>query len=317
MKRFFIRLLLTVAALLLTGCAALGEEEAIHITDAQGLMRMAENPHGCYVLDNDIDLDGVDWKPIRFYGTLDGCGYSILNLRVTSFDPETGRTMDGNGYKYHTNLAAFFSVAENATVRNVDFVDASVRAESEDHAFAAIVAAISTHSVFENISVSGSAGLFCGGKMTGVGGIVGYGTGSITHSEADVTLVFVDTNEKKKCEQYLGGAVANGFMDCINVTVQIDGYASVSGYAHCGGLIGMHRQHEKRTNENAITHIDDCTVAGMITFYEHNSDRRAYCKGIIGERLNKYVKMNHNDDSGFVRNEIKKYDQLLLPEGWE
>ena len=31
--------------------------------------------------------------------------------------------------------------------------------------FAAVVAAVSTHSVFENLSVSGSVCLFCGGKF--------------------------------------------------------------------------------------------------------------------------------------------------------
>jgi len=314
MKRWVV---LCLIAVMVMACATALGEGVIHITDADGLQRMAVDPHGHYVLDQDIDLAGVAWKPIRFYGTLDGNGHSIRNLHVTSFDPVTGRTMDGNGYKYHTNLMGFFSVAEKATVRNISFVDANVRGESEDHAFVGIVAAMSTHSTFENISVSGTACLYSAGKMVGVSGMVGYGTGSITDSDADVTLVFVDTNPKKRSEQYLGGAVANGFMNCVNVNVQIDGYASVTGFAHCGGLIGMHRQHEKRTNANAITHVDNNTVSGMITFFEKCSERRAYCKGIIGERLNKYVKMSNNDDSCFTRNEIKKYDKVLLPEGWE
>ena len=314
MKRWVV---LCLIAVMVMACATALGEGVIHISDADGLQRMAEDPHGHYVLDQDIDLAGVAWKPIRFYGTLDGNGHSIRNLHVTSFDPVTGRTMDGNGYKYHTNLMGFFSVAEKATVRNISFVDANVRGESEDHAFVGIVAAMSTHSTFENISVSGTACLYSAGKMVGVSGMVGYGTGSITDSDADVTLVFVDTNPKKRSEQYLGGAVANGFMNCVNVNVQIDGYASVTGFAHCGGLIGMHRQHEKRTNANAITHVDNNTVSGMITFFEKCSERRAYCKGIIGERLNKYVKMSNNDDSCFTRNEIKKYDKVLLPEGWE
>lgn len=311
------KILVCVLLMLLLIPVALGEGDVIHISDAQGLLAMAEEPGGNYVLDNDISLEEIDWKPIRFCGTLEGNGHCISHLSVTSFAPETARTMDGNGYKYHTKLMGFFSVAENAVVRNLNFVDAKLEGECEEHAFAGIVAAVSTHSTFENISVSGSAYLASSGKMVGVSGMVGYGTGSITDSDADVTLIFVDTNPKKRCEQYLGGAVANGFMNCINVNVQIDGYASVTGFAHCGGLIGMHRQHEKRTNSNAITHIDDCTVSGMITFFEKNSERRAYCKGIVGERLNKYVKMSNNDDSAFVRNEIRKYDSILLPEGWE
>ena len=68
--------------------------------------------------------------------------------------------------------------------------------------------------------------------------------------------------------------------------------------------------------KSAVTHIYDCRASGQISFFEKNSDRRAYCKGIIGERLNKYVKMENNDESGFVRNEIRKYDQILLPDGW-
>ena len=314
MKRWFF--LCLAVLIVMTAACAMGEE-VIHITDADGLLRMSEKPDGHYVLDQDIDLEGIAWQPIRFYGTLDGNGHSIRNLRVTAFDPITGRTMDGNGYKYHTNLMGFFSVAERASVRNISFVNADVRGEAEEHAFVGIVAAISTHSTFENVSVSGTACLNASGKMVGISGMVGYGTGSITDSDVDVTLVFVDTNPKKRCEQYMGGAVANGFMNCINVNVQIDGYASVTGFAHCGGLIGMHRQHEKRTNDNAITHVDNNTVSGMITFFEKCSERRAYCKGIIGERLNKYVKMNNNDDTCFVRNEIKKYDRILLPEGWE
>ena len=235
---------------------------------------------------------------------------------MTDFDPETGTTWDGNNYKYKTRLMGFFSVLDNACVRNIRFADAAVYGESEEPAFAAILAAISTHSTIENVSVSGSACLYCGAKMGGVAGIVGFGTGSITDSEADVTLIYADTNTKKKCEQFLGGALAAGYMDCKNVKVRIDGYASVYGYAHCGGVIGMFRQHEKRTKANGNSAVCGCAASGQITFFERNSDRRAYCKGIIGERLNKYVKLENNDDSGFTRNEIKKYDQILLPEGW-
>ena len=317
MKKRLFRLLAAAVFLSVLFSSALCEDGFVHISDAAGLFRMSEDPSGSYILDNDIDLSDVEWTPIRFSGTLDGNGHSILHLSVHAFDPETGRTVDGNGYKYKTNLMGFFSIAENAVVRNLSFPGAIVSGTSGDHAFAAVVAAVSTHSVFENLSVSGSVCLFCGGKMGGVAGLVGFGTGSISDSTADLTLIYADTDKKKKCEQFLGGAVADGFMDVTGVTVRINGYASVYGYAHCGGLIGMHRQHEKRTRANAITHVSGNTVTGEITFFEKNRDRRAYCKGIMGERLNKYVKMENNDDSGFTRNEIRKYDEILLPEGWE
>lgn len=299
------------------GTAAEGEEELIHITDAEGLLQMAEDPHGSYVLDEDIDLAGIDWQPLHFYGTLDGNGHSIRNLHVTSFAPETAVTIDGNGIAYDTQVMAFFSVADHATIRSLRFEDACIRGEADDHAFIAIVAAVSDHAAFEELTITGSAGLYCGAKMAGVGGFVGFGSGSITHSEADITLVYVDTNKELKCEQFMGGAVAAGFMECKYLKVNINGYASVYGYAHCGGLIGMFRRHEKNIKENTVLRVTNNTSTGRITFFECNKDRRAYCKAIIGEKLNRYVKMNHNSEKGFHRTEIKKYDQILLPEGWE
>ena len=291
--------------------------DPVHIGSAEELRLLAEQPEGSFVLDGDLDLSGVSWHPIRFAGTLDGGGHVIRGLTVTEFAPETGTTMDGNGKKYPTQLAGFFSVLDHAVLRNIRFEDARVNVRSDEHAFAAVVAAISSHAVLENVSLQGSACLYCGGKMGGVGGLLGFGTGTLRDCTAEVTLIYADTNKTKKCEQFMGGAIANGFVDCYNVSVEIDGYASVYGYAHCGGVIGMFRQNEKRTKENSVTHIFDCRAGGQITFFEKNSDRRAYCKGIIGERLNKYVKMENNDESAFVRNEIRKYDEILLPEGWE
>ncbi len=292
-------------------------EELIHISDVQGLLRMAEAPDGSYVLDNDIDLAGVEWEPIRFSGMLDGNGYSIRNLRITSFGTSTAETVDGNGKRYETSVMGFFSVADHAAVRNICFEDAAVRGEWADHAYAAIVAGASDESVFTNVSVSGSVGLYCGGRMAGVGGIVGFGDGHIADSRAEVTLVYVDTSREVKCEQFMGGAVANGLMNCVNVTVQIDGYASIFGYAHCGGLIGMHRHYRADGDKREATQVSGNTINGMITFFECTSSRRAYCKPVIGEQLNKYVKVTNNGVGGFKRNEILTYDRTLLPEGWE
>ncbi len=66
---------------------------AIHITNAAELRAIEDDMAGDYVLDNDIDLAGVDWRPIGatrpdmglsvdllFTGVFDGQGYTIRNL---------------------------------------------------------------------------------------------------------------------------------------------------------------------------------------------------------------------------------------------
>jgi len=61
--------------------------DKVHIKTATQLQAMNDDLDGDYVLDNDIDLVGVDWQPIApltplayFTGTFNGRGYTIRNL---------------------------------------------------------------------------------------------------------------------------------------------------------------------------------------------------------------------------------------------
>jgi len=57
----------------------------VHIRTAAQLQAMEDDVDGDYVLDNDIDLTGVDWQPIGiFTGTFNGRGHTISNL--TSYE---------------------------------------------------------------------------------------------------------------------------------------------------------------------------------------------------------------------------------------
>jgi len=77
-----------------------------HIKDAEGLNRMRDDLHGWFVLDNDIDLAGMDdWEQVGVYeadyewaegewwkqafkGKLDGQGHAIRNLKFTKATSE-------------------------------------------------------------------------------------------------------------------------------------------------------------------------------------------------------------------------------------
>lgn len=58
------------------------------IYDADDLSGMTENDNACYKLMKDIDLKGINWRPVGYYywypfmGYLDGNGYTIKNLHV-------------------------------------------------------------------------------------------------------------------------------------------------------------------------------------------------------------------------------------------
>jgi uncharacterized protein YjdB len=71
----------------------------------------------------------------------------------------------------------------------------------------------------------------------------------------------------------------------------------------------MYYQYDKSEEVGTIT---DCSVSGMITFFEDNRDRRAYCEAYIGERMN-WPKMSGCSQK-FTRNETKNYKAHLSPE---
>lgn len=70
------------------------------IYDAEDLQNMQEDLTANYILMNDIDLSGINWKPMRpsrtgvytsgFIGTLEGNGFTIRNLTVNAEQYDNG-----------------------------------------------------------------------------------------------------------------------------------------------------------------------------------------------------------------------------------
>lgn len=320
MKKRIFALLLTFCLLFAASLPALAEGEgtgaaadaAVEIHDRAGLEAIAQNPAGSYVLMADIDMKDAPWTPIAFSGTLDGGGHTLYNLSITAFDPETAVSVDGNDLPYDTLFAAFFSRASGATIENLHLLGVDVDVATGENAFAAGLVGWAENVTISGCSVRGAVILRVGGVMNGIAGLVGFGYGTATNSEVDVTLTLVDENQAEKCEEFLGGILATGYLDIENCTVKVRGYTSVYGYVHNGGVAGMY-----------FVHTDDSGHAGYIRntasdaeiyFFEANEDRRAYCDPILGEQLNWTMELAGNTTLHFVDGETTDYSKILLPE---
>ena len=285
---------------------------ATEITDVQGLMDMAKDPTGDYALGADLDLAGVDWTPFAFSGTLDGAGHSLLNLTVRGTGEDVFSTFDGNAIYYDTVFSGLFSVLNGGTVRNLTLLGPDVQAVTDRNCFVGLVAGYAVNGWIENCAVeAGYACLTQSAYQCGVGGIAGFAANaSIVNCRVEATLVFVDTNKEENCEEFLGGAFSCGYGTITDCDVQIDGYASVHGYVHNGGLVGMYYDAE----DNGITGTcEQNTVTGRIRFFEDNEDRRAYCEATIGETLGETTD-RYNTTDGFLSDEIFEYETNLYPE---
>ena len=291
--------------------SAKADGEAINIYTVDDLLAVSENTNADYILMNDIDMAGIEWTPIDFTGNFDGNNHAILNLSVKSTSTEIRTTYDGNYKTYDTCFAGLFGVLENATVKNLTLKGINVTVNKEEPCFIGSIAGFAEKSSIENCSIDGTLRLDVSAKMFGVGGIVGYGgDGSITSTNADVTLICIDHDKENRDEQFMGGGYSAGYLDVDKCFIKIDGYDSDHGYVHDGGLVGMYILYP--LGNNYAGYINNTRVEGMITFFEDNTDRRAYCKDFIGEVMNwtyEYV----GNSSDFTRNEIKDYSKDLLP----
>ena len=285
--------------------------EAIPIYDYEDLQMMRDNPEGNYVLQNDIDCSGYEWEPLDFYGVFDGNNHALLNLKITKMSSQVRTTYDGNMIAYDTSFSGFFGVLENATVENLIIRGIDVSVESDKDCFIGTMAGYAYGSTIDSCDIQGYADLSVFAKMFGVGGIVGYGGNScIINSNADVVLVCTDTNAAERDEQFMAGAYAAGYIDLDNDTIIIDGYDSDHGYVHNGGLVGMYILYGE--GMNYAGYITNSRSEGMITFFEDNTDRRAYCSEYIGEVMNWTYDWG-GCTSTFVRNEVFDYDTDLKP----
>ena len=286
------------------------ENEVILISNAEEFVNIKDNPYGNYELSCDIDMEGVNWEPFSFYGTLDGKGYSVLNLEVTKVGEDSVVTYDGNYKEYDTVFSGLFTCIEEATITNISFYDVCVDIDIEKNCFIGAIAGYSKNSTITNTNVYGTLSLTVNAPMFGVGGVVGFGNGVMDAIKCDMTLICIDTNAGERDEQFMGGLCAAGYMNMDNCEVNIDGYVSDHGYVHNGGLMGMYFFYPKGTKFYGS--ITSNRVEGKITFFEDNTDRRAYCKPIVGEYLTYEFEYTGNWES-FLRDEIFEYDKNLLP----
>lgn len=281
------------------------------IATPEEFLAIADNPGGSYLLTEDLDMTGVEWKCFDFSGTLDGGGHSILNLAVTQPGENKGIAYDGNQKTYEARFAGLFASIDGARIENLNLVNMRAKVVCDEPCFLGGIAGNSRSSEIVNCGVQGVLELRAHDRMFGVGGVTGYGSGSVDGSRVDVTLICADTDAQTRDEQFLGGVLATGFMSVRDCEVSIDGYVSEHGYTHNGGICGMLLQYplgSGRKGEVSRNHI-----AGKIAFFEDNPDRRAYCEAVVGEALVFNCSILDNTDE-FQRDERMAYDVELRPE---
>ena len=306
------RILLILLALLLLPVSAAAEEAPVEIRTVEDLLAISRDPSGSYILMEDLDMTGADWESPAFSGTFDGNGHAILNVTLTRLSEETVKTYDGNRKEYDTRCAGFFSVLTGAEVKNLRLVNLRGSISSDEPCFLGGMAGYMENSTVSGCEISGCLELRAHDRMFGIGGAVGYGGGTVSGCRLELTLICVDTDAETKDEQFLGGVYGGGYISVTDCHVGLDGWISEHGYVHSGGITGMFMDYPGCPGETGS--FLNNHVAGKITFFEDNRDRRAYCQAYIGEILVFTAFYMKGNTAEFEKREVMDYSRELRPE---
>ncbi|MCL1873766.1 MAG: cadherin-like beta sandwich domain-containing protein, partial [Clostridiales bacterium] len=211
------------------------DSNATKIYTPQDLYNVRNNLNGKYVLMNDIDLAGFNggqWVPIgdlsyygekwEFYGTFDGQGHIIKNMKITS-----------NAYSY---VGLFGALGGSAVVKNVGLESTNISVSSSCVGGICGTGYYSTNAMIFNCYNNGTISVSSFSNGSYVGGICGERVDTISYCYNTGNVDALDTG---KGSSTVGGICASPYgstSNCYN-TGNISA-TSYSGYSSAGGICG-------------------------------------------------------------------------------
>jgi len=242
----------------------LASAETFHITTTDEFFAMKTNRAGNFVLDNDLDFEGITFiSPFTssFSGTFDGMGFSMKNIRFTTATTYTG----------------IFGYVSAGTIKNL-VIDNATIGTSENPIVMSTSSRIgllagyvsSAAAVIENITIKNSEINISSTSTVQayVGGIVGENKGSIIGAELSNVDIKVTSLSYGKVK--LGGAVGLLTEDAILKQVKSDANVwfilsalnikNKDILANVGGIIGDHNARNISKSVENIYSTGDISV---------------------------------------------------------
>lgn len=253
------------------------------IYDAEDLQNMQEDLTANYILMNDIDLSGINWKPMRpsrtgvytsgFIGTLEGNGFTIRNLTVNA--------------EQYDNGALFYQ--NEGTIQNLRVTgQINLTSKSGIVRFAASLAIYNKGTIYNCTS---AAGITAGGDMpVRVGGLVSENKGTVDYCRYTGTIH----------ASAGGGEISVGGITYIN-----DNSATIS---HCEnvGIILAESGNSTEVKDTISSLVNESSIhlggiAGKTDWHSTIDQCRATCTiRITGESHYEYWYIGGIVGSGFV-----------------
>jgi hypothetical protein len=226
----------------------------VSIRSVADLKGIANDSQGTFLLEQDLDLTGVDWRPLVFNGVFDGQGHTISNYTFTA------------PVDYRDSDVGFFSVIGSAgTVKNLNLTGLNSAGLQSGEWSSAGGLVYTNQGTIENCSVSGAIPPPLGDRgFNYVGGFALANTGTIRNSRADVAIshggyagVFTESNDGT-----ITRSSARGSIDSVN---------------YAGGMVTFNRGTISASMANVA--ITNSTFAGGFAMSNASVIEDAYILG--------------------------------------
>lgn len=240
MKRLISAILATILAFSVFNMLCFADSKKA-ISSYEDLCNIGKDLNGSYYLTGDINAVGEkEFVPLgsataQFKGTLDGKGYSIIGLNIGGSKLPSGSTSYAGIFTYN-----------GGTIKNLNFVDATVVNAKAKYEYAGVIAAINLGSI-ENCYVSGTVK----NENAEVANYTGSISGQMLRGSITKCVSYANVYAKGG-EQYTGGITGYNEKGTISEvamygSVFANGVDAITNI-HCGGISGISRTEAMLSN---------------------------------------------------------------------
>ena len=264
------------------------------ISTYEGLLSIASNPSGKYVLANDIDCRGELWTAVdTFSGVLDGAGHKIYNFNISDTSATVGFVRQNTGIIQNVSFGELFV--------NI------VRAESSGDKAYGVISGINYGTITNCHILNGTIDTHIESKQDGVtlhigiGGISGKNQGTIMNSSNSADINVYGSADNRNTNTYgdsystyyhIGGVTGyneeSGTVICCmnNSSISMNSYAKSPSWYECatrtrscvGGIVG--------TNNGSINESTSYTHIGHTgTHHKNYAYTYMYNGGAVGVNM--------------------------------
>ena len=215
----------------------------------------------CNIVFTDSDYDeggpfASGWTPFVFSGIFDGCGFSIINLRVST----VAKTIHTATTVFNCETPALFSI-NNGTIKNLTIKNARYSVNAGVYNGGIICA--ENNGTITNCHSQSCLVVF--NSSNHFGGIVGDNKGTIQNCTSENTIT-LDSKAGK-----IGGIASNNSGNIIGCTNKTAIISAGSDYSTTGGIVA--------TNSGKIIQCRNLAPISTTSTYQNRS---AYSGGIVG-----------------------------------